>query len=549
MPSLHADGPVAKHATFVETSGSNQTRTGEVRPDVCAKPNNIYLLQPREGSELVGLQSTTIQMQLATGPRKPHVGVIGAGPAGLAAALKLAQGGCQVDLFEASGHVGGLCRSFDLWGAKVDMGPHRFFSKDARINKFWLEQVGGDYLMVDRLTRIFYKKRFFHYPLRPFNALVNMGAIEAGRCVASYGMQSAKNRMGRQEPNELTFEGWVVKRFGRRLFELFFKSYSEKLWGIPCTQLDADFAAQRIKKFSLGAALLNAAGMNRQRHATLVDKFAYPTEGAGMAYERMAANFEQLGGRLHLKRPVKRILHEGFEVRGLELLDGSQEKFDHVVTTMPFTLMVKGLTNVPEPVRTAVNRLKFRNTILVYLLVDGEHLFPDQWLYIHSPELKTGRITNFGNWAPATRPGGGKTIVALEYWCYDEDSDWSATDEDLIDRAKIEFVKTGLSGGHTVSAGHVERIRRCYPVYESGYKDNLAVILPYLKRFNGLTPIGRYGSFKYNNQDHSLLMGMLAAENILTSSGQNDLWSINTDFDGYQEEAIISERGLELVSA
>ena len=318
-----------------------------------------------------------------------RVAVIGAGPAGMTAALRLSQGGVQVDVYEAGERVGGLARSLDLWGQRVDLGPHRFFSTDVRVNRLWLAMVGRDYRMVERLTRIYYRGRFFHYPLKPLNALGQMGLASAVRCLASYGKEQFFSRAA--DAGDNSFETWVVKRFGRRLFEMFFKPYSEKLWGISCQELDADFAAQRIKKFSLGEGIKNAlVPWAAAVHPTLVDRFAYPLSGTGSVYEKMASQVRDLGGCLHLGTPVARVLHEDSSIHGIELPDGRSESYDHVISTMPLTLLVRGLGEIPPSVRTAVNALRFRNTVLVYLNVDSPSVFPDQWIYVHSPELRMG---------------------------------------------------------------------------------------------------------------------------------------------------------------
>jgi protoporphyrinogen oxidase len=474
------------------------------------------------------------------------VAIIGAGPAGITAAYQLAKGGVDVEVFESSREVGGMARSFPLWGQTVDLGPHRFFSNDARVNRLWLEVVGRDYQMVNRQTRIYYNRRFFHYPLEPKNALWNMGPYTAARCVLSYLKEKARPSF--PADGATTFESWVVGRFGRRLFDMFFKSYSEKLWGISCRDLDADFAAQRIKKFSLGEAIKTAFGVGKGNHKTLVDCFAYPTGGTGMAYERMAQAVRDWGGEVYLGRPVRRVLHDGGQVRGLEFPDGEQRDFDHVISTMPLTLLVRGLGDLPSDVRTAVDSLTFRNTILVYLNVEGTDLFPDQWLYVHSPDLKVGRVTNFRNWVPELYGSQKTSILALEYWCYDEDAMWHASEDELIRLASQEMRATGLIGQAAITEGKVIRVPRCYPVYRTGYKAHLAKVESYLREFSGLTPIGRYGSFKYNNQDHSILMGMLAAENLLESRA-NSLWGVNTDYESYQESARITATGLEPVGA
>jgi protoporphyrinogen oxidase len=307
-----------------------------------------------------------------TPPR--HVAVIGAGPAGLTAAYELSKHGVYVEVFEADANVGGLCRTISLWNQKVDLGPHRFFSSDSRVNHLWLEVVGRDYAMVDRLTRIYYKQRFFHYPLKPLDTFANLGAREVARCLISYMRQQTSSGA-----NGGTFEDWVVRRFGRRLYEIFFKTYSEKLWGIPCTELDADFAAQRIKKLSLLDAVRNAFTERRKDsgHQTLVDRFAYPLEGTGMVYERMARAIDQRGGAVHLRCPVTRVTLEHGAACGLELSGEKQLSFDAIVSTMPLTLLIRSLQGVPQDIQKAAESLRFRNTILVYLHVDGQALFPD----------------------------------------------------------------------------------------------------------------------------------------------------------------------------
>jgi protoporphyrinogen oxidase len=465
---------------------------------------------------------------------KPRVGIIGAGPAGLTAAYRLQQLGAEVTVFEASDTVGGMARSFDLWGQRVDLGPHRFFSGDARVNGLWHEVLEHQYRIVARRTRIYYRRRFFDYPLRVGSVIANLSLVELVHAVASY---ARERLMPELPPGERdTFEAWVVHNFGRRLYEIFFKSYSEKLWGIPCDRLDADFAAQRIKKFSLGQSMLAALHVGRRRHKTLVDEFSYPKRGSGDLYERMARAIAERGGSVRLSCPADQLEADGHKVTAIRLSDGSVAPFDHIVSTMPLTVMVRKLRGVPPHVAAATAGLRFRNTLVIYLKVESCHLFEDQWLYIHSEDVAVGRITNFRNWVPELYGESDFTILAMEYWCYDEDAVWSAPDDALIARAQSEARDIGLLGTATVSAGHVVRVHRCYPVYSRGYREALTPIIDHLRNYVNLWPIGRYGSFKYNNQDHSILMGILAAENICGGKS-HDLWSINTDYDSYQESA------------
>ncbi|HEV7700885.1 MAG TPA: FAD-dependent oxidoreductase [Pyrinomonadaceae bacterium] len=467
------------------------------------------------------------------------VAVIGAGPAGLTAAYQLAkQAGIEVTLFEASGGVGGLAKSITLWGQRVDIGPHRFFSSDTRVNSFWLEVVGDRYRMVDRLTRILYGTDFFHYPLKPMDAFLKLGVIEAFRCIFSY----LKEKLA---PTEFKgdFETWVTRRFGKRLFEIFFRTYSEKLWGIRCDELDADFAAQRVKKLSLSQAIKHAF-VGGTKHKTLVDQFAYPLGGTGMVYELMAEKFESLGGTLRTATPVQKVVTRDGRVVGLELTSGKTLDFDAVISSMPLSLLVTRLDEAPADIVERAGQLTFRSTILVYLNVASTELFRDNWLYVHSPELRCGRVTNFRNWVPELYGDEGSSILCLEFWCQPEDELWKASDDQLIKMAGDEIRSTGLIGESEVLGGQVYRIERCYPIYRKGYQKMLKPVEEYLRTVDGLIVIGRYGAFKYNNQDHSILMGLLAAENV-ASGAENDLWSVNTDYDEYQEASIITDTGLQ----
>jgi protoporphyrinogen oxidase len=469
-----------------------------------------------------------------------RIAVIGAGPAGLSAAYSLSKAGREVDVYEASAAVGGLARSFQLWGQTVDLGPHRFFSADKRVNQLWLEVVGPDYVMVDRLTRILYGGCFYDYPLRPTNVFANLGPGRAVGCIASY----AKQKLLPSE-DAGDFESWVTNRFGRRLYEIFFKSYSEKLWGISCRELDADFAAQRIKRFSLGEAIKSAfSKCERPKHKTLVDQFAYPIEGTGMVYARMAASIHDRGGRVLLNEPVRRVVTECGRVKGVELCSGDVRDYDNVVSSMPLTLLIKQLPEAPRKIKDLAQHLHFRNTVLVYLEVESNAVCADNWIYVHNSDIRTGRITNFRNWAPQICGRSPHTILAMEYWCNDGDELWLDQDDVLIAGATKDLLaSTLIDDPHLVRDGYVYRIARCYPVYRRGYRELLEPIQDYLSTVVGLQAIGRYGSFKYNNQDHSILMGLLAADNVLECVG-HDLWTVNCDYDAYQEDTYITETGL-----
>lgn len=462
--------------------------------------------------------------------------VVGAGPAGLSSALELVRNGVKVAVVESGTQVGGMTRSFDLWDHRVDLGPHRFFSKDPRVTSLWLKMAGDDVHQFDRITRILYQGELYAYPLKPLETLAKLGPVRAAACISSYLWQRP---IKRQAGDAETFEDWVVARFGRKLFEIFFRSYSEKLWGIPCERIDSDFAAQRIKGFNLREAVVNAIPGVRRSHVTLADRFPYPRGGAGSVYRRMADEIAKSGGTLKLECPVTGIRCERGRVRGVQLGDGSVLECGNVVSTMPLDRLMKGIRGIPDDVQRSMDRLRFRNTLLVYLKVEGKKHFPDHWIYVHTPELRVGRITNYGNWR-AAREAVNWTVLSLEYWCDRTDSDWKADDGELIERAERELIATGLVGSSPIIGGHVERIGRCYPVYEQGYRECLQPVQAALEGIGGLSVIGRYGSFKYNNQDHSILMGLLAADNIL-GKARHDLWSVNTDYGSYQESGAAQE--------
>ncbi len=468
------------------------------------------------------------------------IAVIGTGPAGATAAYLLSRKGVSLDVYEAAPVVGGMAKSIELWNQIVDIGPHRFFSSDPRVNKIWLEVAGKDYKIVNRLTRIYYKGKFYYYPIKAFDALSKLGIFEAARCIGSYFIEKLKP----EDNAPPSFEKWVTKRFGKRLFEIFFKTYSEKLWGIACTELDEDFAAQRIKKFSMSEAIKKALNLTKNQHKTLVEKFAYPVKGTGMIYERMIEYARQNGANVFLNTPVEKVINQGNKVTGIQV-NGEFRAYDHVVSSMPLTNLIKGLNDVPEVVIRNINQLQFRNTIVVYLLLDKSDLFPDNWLYVHAPELKTGRITNFRNWVSDLYGNEKNTVIAMEYWSFDEEELWQTSNEELIKLATREFLQFPFAKGAQVLDGYVYRVNKCYPVYRIGYKKHLEPVQEYLDTLENLTAIGRYGTFKYNNQDHSILMGLLAAENIADNKKHN-LWEINTDYE-YQEKAFITETGLETI--
>ncbi|OED38084.1 hypothetical protein AB832_04760 [Flavobacteriaceae bacterium (ex Bugula neritina AB1)] len=462
--------------------------------------------------------------------------IIGAGPAGISAGYTLSKENVTVQIFEASSYVGGMSRSFDLWGQKVDLGPHRFFSKEPKINNFFNEIIKDDYTLVNRLTRIYYKKRFFDYPLKLFNVLKNLEIVTIFNILVDY----AKQRI-LPIKNPDTFEKWVINRFGEKLYTIFFKHYTEKLWGIPCSKIDADWAAQRIKGLSLFEAVLSALKGNKSnKHKTLVDQFAYPKNGTGALYEKAENYIKNNGGIIHKNNAIIEVIIENNTCKGVITKDGKEHFADYVISSMPLTSLVKGINQAPVNVHKACEKLYFRNTILVYLEVNKENVFEDNWIYVHSPEVTHGRITNFRNWCPSLNKNSKTTILCLEFWAFESDSIWKANDKYLSDLAIKELkILNLIEYNESISNFKIVRVPKCYPVYEIGYKNHLDIIENYLDTIDKLIPIGRYGAFKYNNQDHSILMGILAAENIIYNSNIN-LWEINTDTE-YQEDGKVKD--------
>ena len=465
---------------------------------------------------------------------KKHIVVIGAGPAGLTAALKLSETGNRVTVYESTPNLGGMSQTIPLWNQLVDIGPHRFFSNDRMVNEFWLSVIKDEYLMISRQTRIFYQNKYYSYPIKAIESLFKLGPIESFACLFSYIFKPNFRKIE-------TFEQWVISRFGTKLYTIFFKSYSEKLWGIKCDELDYEFAAQRIKKLSL-LEVIKETLRKTNKHKTLVDEFADPKFGTGSVYEKMGKNITENGSVIYLNHKINKIITKNKKVVGIENKDGKFIECDHLISTMPITSLVNSLGIQNESINLASEKLKFRNTIIVYLEIDAIDLFEDQWLYIHSPNLKVGRITNFRNWSPDLCKSSETTIIAMEYWTNHNEEFWKKEENDLIKLATNELEKSGLNRGAAICNGHVFRIPRCYPIYFKGYRKYLDIIRKSIDRYEDLSVIGRYGSFKYNNQDHSILMGINAAINI-NGETQVDLWEINSDYE-YQEKALITKTGL-----
>jgi protoporphyrinogen oxidase len=459
--------------------------------------------------------------------------VVGAGPAGLTAGYEATRFGMEAVVLEKSGDVGGLARTDDYKGFHFDMGGHRFFTKSAPVEKMWREVLGPKLLRRPRLSRIYYRGRFFQYPLRPWNALTGLGLWQALAIVASYlKWQLFPYR------TEDTFEEWVTNRFGRRLFRTFFQAYTEKVWGVPCSELKAEWAAQRIKDLSLKTAVWNMFLRRGTTIKTLIEEFDYPVLGPGMMWKAVRDTIVQSGGAVELNREVVRVEHDGRRVsRVVVASNGRREDVagTDFVSSMPITELVAKLDPPPPPaVLEAARALTYRDFLTVCLIVNRADLFPDNWIYVHDPLVKVGRIQNYRNWSPAMVPDPAKTGLGLEYFCTEGDALWQAPDEELVALGTREIAAIGLARADEVEDGHVVRVPKAYPIYDSAYREHLDVLKSFLAGFTNLQTIGRNGLHRYDNQDHAMLTAMLAVRNVALGE-QNDVWGVNADPD-YQEE-------------
>ena len=481
---------------------------------------------------------------------KTTVTIIGAGPAGLTAAYLLSKNEVDVIVLEADPvYVGGISRTTTYKGFHFDIGGHRFFSKSKAVEDLWTEILPNDMLQRPRSSRIFYGGKFFTYPLKPFEALLKLGIFQSLLCVLSW----LKARLFPvRDPRN--FEEWVSNQFGRRLFNTFFKSYTEKVWGMSCKEISADWAAQRIKGLSLGSAIKNALlpqrynGDRTKVIKTLINSFRYPRKGPGMMWEACAEKVTAMGGKIEIGCKVTACAYDDvastwsvqFQDRhgNLQMLEA-----EHVISSAPMRALVCGLSpQVSEQTRRAAESLKYRDFITVMLILKERNMFDDNWIYIHDPSVKVGRVQNFRSWSPEMVPDPDKACYGLEYFCFEHDGLWDSKDEDLIELGKRELIKIGLAKEGDVLDGCVVRQKKAYPVYDDDYARHVATIREELEdRYPNLHLVGRNGMHKYNNQDHAMMTAMLCAENILADTKLYDLWQVNQDAEYHETGAALEE--------
>jgi protoporphyrinogen oxidase len=482
--------------------------------------------------------------------RRRHVVIMGAGPAGLTAAYELFKHDVPVTILEKDPtQVGGLARTVQHRGYRFDIGGHRFFSKNQEVEDLWTEILGEEMLNRGRLSRIYYRGRYFAYPLKAFNALWSLGPIETVRCLASY----ARARL-QPIKDPRTFEDWVRNQFGWRLFSIFFKTYTEKVWGISTKELSADWAAQRIKSLDMWLVIRSAL-LPRRRPTnrgevvtTLIDRFRYPRFGPGQMWERVAEISREKGSPVLFGRSIDRINHDGGRVRSVVTRMDTGKLEEHggtdFVSSIPIRELISRLEPpAPEPVRSAADRLSYRDFISVALMIDRAEVFPDNWIYIHDPSVRVGRIQNFKNWSPDMVPDKSKTCLGLEYFCFEGDGLWTSDDGALVELAGKELAHLGICPPELVFDGVVVRQQKAYPVYDDAYQSNVDIIRNYLQsQLPNLHLVGRNGMHKYNNQDHSMMTALLVARNIATGSAF-DPWNVNADA-VYHEDIRVGERDL-----
>lgn len=455
--------------------------------------------------------------------------IIGAGPAGLTAAYEFARHGRRGVILEADSVVGGIARTVEREGYRFDIGGHRFFTKVTQIERLWDEMLGEPMLRRPRLSRIYYKGKFYDYPLKATNALKNMGLINATTCMLSYGKSKLL-----PIKNPTNYEQWVTNQFGAKLFDMFFRSYTEKVWGIPCNQIGADWAAQRIKGLSLGKAVWNSlfGRTGGGQIKTLINEFRYPRLGPGQLWEVCAEKVRRAGWQIQMNTKAAALELEGNRVTALTSRDreGRTHRYEtsQVFSSMPLRSLLRIMAPLPPAaVLSAGDALTYRDFLTVALVIDSPEVFPDNWIYIHAPEVRMGRIQNFKSWSPEMVPDPNRACLGLEYFVNEGDDLWTMADDKLVQLGYEELKRVGLANGPLVK-GFVVRMPKAYPVYDTGYQERLTTIREWVCKIDNLACIGRNGQHRYNNQDHSMATAIIAARNVAVGEDR-DPWAVNED--------------------
>jgi protoporphyrinogen oxidase len=467
-------------------------------------------------------------------PEHPVV-VLGGGPAGLTAGYQLVKQGKPVIVLESSDQVGGIARTQVRDGYRFDLGGHRFFTKVKEVDDLWHEIMKEEFLKRPRRSRIYWNDKFLEYPLQGMDVIKKLGPVELARCLMSYAWAAIKPK-GRED----TFEEWVSNRFGKRLYQHFFKTYTEKLWGVSASEIRAEWAAQRIKGLSFFSAAKAAFfGNEGNKIKSLISEFNYPRYGPGQMWEQMTADIRAQGGEVRLNAPVTRLRVQDGKV--VEVVAGGETLTpSHVISSLPLRTTV-GITEPEAPleVRDAARGLRYREFLTVLLVIEGGDLFPDNWIYIHQPGVQVLRIQNFRSWSPWMVPNETDASVGMEYFCFEGDELWNTPDDDLVAMASQEIEQLHLAEAAKVKFGFVERVHKAYPIYDELYGERVKTIRGWLDGISNLTQVGRNGLHRYNNSDHSMLTAMRAVDNILLGSN-HDIWSVNVE-SVYHEEEVENE--------
>jgi protoporphyrinogen oxidase len=470
---------------------------------------------------------STVEFEVVPGQgrttQRAPVAVLGGGPAGLTAGYLLAKQGVPVIVFEAEDQVGGLAKTEVRDGYRFDLGGHRFFTKSKEVDDLWHEVMKEEFLLRPRMSRIFWNGKFLTYPLDGMDVVRKLGPIELIRSGLSYLWAQMKPK-GKED----NVEQWVSNRFGKRLYQHFFKTYTEKVWGVPTTELRAEWAAQRIKGLSFFSAAKAAFFGNKSEIKSLIGEFHYPRFGPGQMWETMADEIIANGGEVRLSAPVEELEIRDGRVAAV-VAGGERIEPAHVISSLPLRATV-GLAGAAAggEVQASAQGLRYRDFLTVALVIDGEDLFPDNWIYIHDPSVRVGRIQNFRSWSPWMVPDQSKASVGLEYFCFKGDDLWEMDDDKLVELGKAELATLGLVDPSRVERGFVTRVPKAYPMYDADYGERVQVIRGWLEGIGNLTQVGRNGLHRYNNSDHSMLTAMRAVDNI-TKGTDHDIWAVNAE--------------------